>query len=471
MKVPMRSPARTIVIIGGGFCGTALATQLLRGALTQPTHVIVVERRAQLGRGVAFEQSAFPHLLNVPSQRMSADVSDELQFARFARQRGDALAAERFLPRPLYGEYLEQRLLEAVSAAPPQISFSHIRAQADALHRIDAHGPYLVSLSNEQHLLADDVVLACGDPPPTDPGCASLIAQHPAYVRNPFDERALQADTAQLLLIGTGLTMADVAIAAAALNPHINIHAMSRHGLLPAVQSCATTRGFCDEFQGYLPSGALSARGLLRGFRAMLRAAQRGGHDWRDALASARDAAPELWHRLPQSERARFLRHLRLRWDVHRHRMPPLTAERLSQLRRSGRLQIHAGRLQGFEDVDQGHRLRVQWRARGAGASEALRELTVDRVVNCAGTDSRLTATQDPLLGGLIRSGLASADGLGLGLRTGAAGALVGADGQVASHLYYIGPMLRAQHWEATAVGELRRHAQQLADALRQVVA
>jgi uncharacterized NAD(P)/FAD-binding protein YdhS len=110
--------------------------------------------------------------------------------------------------------------------------------------------------------------------------------------------------------------------------------------------------------------------------------------------------------------------------------------------------------------------LRARWRPRGAAAA---REITVDRVINCTGTDRRLTRTQDPLLRGLLASGLAVPDPLGLGWLTGAHGALIGRDGAAARHLFYLGPMLRADHWEATAVGELRVHAQRLAAALAPV--
>jgi uncharacterized NAD(P)/FAD-binding protein YdhS len=62
-------------------------------------------------------------------------------------------------------------------------------------------------------------------------------------------------------------------------------------------------------------------------------------------------------------------------------------------------------------------------------------------------------------------------DPLGLGWRTGAHGALIGHDGLAADHLFYLGPMLRADYWEATAVGELRVHALRLAAMLAQVSA
>jgi uncharacterized NAD(P)/FAD-binding protein YdhS len=41
-------------------------------------------------------------------------------------------------------------------------------------------------------------------------------------------------------------------------------------------------------------------------------------------------------------------------------------------------------------------------------------------------------------------------------------------EGQASARLYYIGPLLKARDWEATAVPELRVHAQRLAKVLQQ---
>jgi uncharacterized NAD(P)/FAD-binding protein YdhS len=193
---------------------------------------------------------------------------------------------------------------------------------------------------------------------------------------------------------------------------------------------------------------------------------QRHGGDWLDAVNAARVAAPELWQRMPAAERNRFLRHLRVYWDVHRHRMAPATGAQLAQLQQAGRLRIHAGQVRVIEDA--GGPLRVRWRPRGGAA---MRELTVDRVIDCSGSGGRLGRTRDPLLRDLMATGLAVADPSGLGWLTGLHGALIDRDGRAARHLYYLGPMLRAAHWEATAVGELRVHAQQLAAALVRVAA
>jgi len=467
----MRPPVRTIAIVGGGFSGTVLAAALLRRPPAASCRIVLIERREQVGRGVAYCQSPHQPLLNVPAERMSADPEDPLQFVRFAQRREPRCAAQQFLPRELYGDYLQEVLQQALVAAPSHVSLRIIHGDAVAMQRIDSAGPYLVGLADGQRVLAEQVVLACGDPPPAHASAPSAIADHPAYQCDPHSDLALRADCSRLLLIGTGLTMADVAVAAATLNPDIRIDAISRHGLLPAVQITASGHGPgfaapARPFRSYLGDRTLSARTLLRAFRDLLGDLGRAGGDWRDAVNAVRQDVPALWRGLPLQERARFLRHLRVYWEVHRHRMPPAIGERLRELQRTGQLRIHAGHIERIEAA--GDALQVRWRRRGEGGSSAL---VIDRVINCAGADRRLARTRDPLLQQLMATGLAVPDPFGLGWRTGVHGALIGHDGHAANHLFYLGPMLRADHWEATAVGELRVHAQRLAAVLAQVSA
>jgi uncharacterized NAD(P)/FAD-binding protein YdhS len=470
----MRSPGRTIAIVGGGFSGTVLAANLLRRAAEQPTRIVLIERRAEIGRGVAYQREGYegyPHLLNVPAERMSAQTDEPLQFAQFAQARDPRCQPHDFLPRQLYGEYLQDLLQRAQQAARPNVTLERIQAQAHAVFRIDPKGPYLVSLSNQQRVLADELVLACGDPPPTSPTSAEQVAGHRAYLCDPFRDGALRAEAKTMLLIGTGLTMADVAIAAANLSPEVQIHAISRHGLLPAAQSlthpsASHASAVVGDLRSRLRTGAISARSVLAAFRSLLADIECHAGDWRDAINITRQAAPGLWRELSQPERARFLRHLRAYWDVHRHRMPPSVEANLRRLRERGQLHVHAGHLRPLSA--DGDHIVAQWRTRG---SDTVSTLRADRVVNCAGTDRRLSQCTDPLLRGLIADGLAVPDPLGLGWHTGERGALIDRQGVTAEHLFYLGPMLRARCWEATAVGELREHAQALANALSPTIA
>jgi len=174
-----------------------------------------------------------------------------------------------------------------------------------------------------------------------------------------------------------------------------------------------------------------------------------------------RTLAPDIWRRLPELERRRFLRHLQCYWDIHRHRLPPALSRHIEHLRRSGKLQINAGRIGRVVPLRE--RLRVLWRRRG---TEDPTELVVDAVINATGPDYSIKRSIDPLIVSLRDGGFIAPDALNLGLRTTTYGACVAADGRVSEHLYYLGPLLRAEHWEATAAAELRNHAEHLAQQL-----
>jgi uncharacterized NAD(P)/FAD-binding protein YdhS len=314
----------------------------------------------------------------------------------------------------------------------------------------------------QQLLTADQIVLACGDPPPALKPYAAQLAGDDRYVRDPYGPGALDAMPESVVYIGAGLTMVDLAVAAAARNPRVRLLAVSRHGLLPQPQ-LATMPSVLDPGLD-LPSLLLgdTTRRLLAQIRALTRTVQAQGGDWREVITRLRPAVPQLWHGLGEAERRRFLRHVRAYWDVHRHRMPPACAERLRTLIGSGQLVVHAGSVQQLRAA--GDRLVVTWRRRGSSMSELLH---VEQVVECSGTERRLHGTRDPLWRQMLEVGLATADANGLGLRTGPHGALIERDGRTSGNVFYLGPMLRADHWEATAASELRARAEALAAHLQ----
>jgi uncharacterized NAD(P)/FAD-binding protein YdhS len=293
---------------------------------------------------------------------------------------------------------------------------------------------------------------------------AAEVAGHEAYQDQPLAQTRLDASTQRVVIIGTGPTMVDAAVALADANPGIELVAISRHGLLPQPQTLAlSAHGISDSsgIDAYVPGTSL--RQIVSSARLYIDALERQGVDWRNALTGLRKSVPELWASLGEADRQRFLRHVRAYWDVHRHRLAPAMASAVAALQASGRLRIQAGRIARLSP--DGARITVHWRARGSHTQQLL---SADRVVDCSGHDCRLRETRDPLLRHLLDSGVGSVDALGLGLRTARHGALVNADGEAARQLYYLGPMLRAAHWEATAVGELRQRVEALAEVLRE---
>jgi uncharacterized NAD(P)/FAD-binding protein YdhS len=262
-----------------------------------------------------------------------------------------------------------------------------------------------------------------------------------------------------VLIVGNGLTMAD---AASALSRHPErvptLHTISRRGLMPKTQTAFHTAAVRGNGETLL-SSAHSLRQLLRACRNLAREVEELGGDWREAITFVRRLVPELWRSMPEAERRRFVRHLQVHWDSYRHRLPPQLSERLENLRRSGKLQVRAGRIQEVTAVDD-RRMAVTWRPRGSGATA---RLTVDMVVNATGPNYNIESSTDPLIISLRAGGLVSPDALQLGVRTARFGACVDAHGRASERLFYVGPMLRADHLDATAAAELTHHVEQLA--------
>src|SRR5262245_58954408 len=100
-----------IAVVGGGFSGVAVATQLLRRG--RRVRATLVHRFGPLGRGVAYRTRLETHVLNVPAGGMSGLPDDPDHFSRWARGRDPATTAETFVSRRQYGEYLEFLLREA----------------------------------------------------------------------------------------------------------------------------------------------------------------------------------------------------------------------------------------------------------------------------------------------------------------------------------------------------------------------
>jgi uncharacterized NAD(P)/FAD-binding protein YdhS len=430
-----------VAIVGGGASGTLVAVQLLRQACA-PWRIALIERSGAVARGVAYGPAEPCHLLNVPAAGMSALPDDEGHFVRWSGAAPDA-----FVPRLLYGAYLEALLGDAHRRAAPGV-FLQLVCGETVSAAVDGAGAR-IALRDGREIRARAAVLALGNLPRRPP-CVpdgGLYAST-LYRRSPWDRGALDGlpPDSEVVLLGTGLTMVDAALALSRRRHRGRIHALSRHGLLPQVHGAADSPG---------PHriGATGVRGLLRALRQ--EAARTG--DWREVFDSLRPVTQRLWARLPDAERRRFLRHLRAHWDVHRHRMAPEAGAAVQLLRAGGQLQIHSGRVEAFA-VDRASAL-VSYRPRRERRTS---EIRAARVVNCTGPASSLAEARHPLVQSLLDQGLALPDALGMGFSTDGDGALLGGGGL----LFTLGALRRGELWESTAIPELRWQARSVATRL-----
>lgn len=437
-----------LVIIGGGAAGTLTAINLLYALAVgrRPARIVLLDRYGRHGRGTAYSTTDDRHLLNVPAARMSAFPDDPRHFLRWARSAGVEITDDTYAERRLYGDYLAHTLAEARAAAP-NVALSHVTGTATA---VTEPAKLRVHLSAGGRIDADLVVLATGNRPPGDP--VPSLAGSPRYVSDPWRPHALTAPRGRVLCVGTGLTMIDVALTVTR-DPDTIVYAVSRHGLMPRPHRTELTpaagKAAAYESAPPPPEGPLRLAGAIRWFRGLVRQSA----DWRQAMDKARPYISEIWGRLPESDRAVFVRRLARYWEVHRHRMAEAGADRIGTLRAEGRFEVLTGRVTGVATYRDLIEVRIGDRL-----------LSVDWVINCTGP--REDAAGDPLSRRLVAAGLARPGPLRIGLDSDASGALLGASGVPHPRMFTIGPPRRGTLYESTAVPEIRVQAADLAEHL-----
>ncbi len=446
-----------VAIIGGGFSGAAVAWHLLR---LRPglERVVIVEPRAEVGRGLAYSAADSSHRINVPATRMSLIPDQPAHFDDWLEASGalDADPAARrsggrnFPARAVFGAYVAEQM----AALGPRLV--HIAGAAATVEPSGAG--YRIRTSDGATLHAGIVVLAVAHAPPSPPpALARALAGHPRFVPNPWPADALEAvrPDDRVLIVGTGLTMADIVASLEARGHRGGIVALSRRGLRsrghPAAQH--------DPFGDFATDPARTAADLVRRIRTTVRQAGTAGKSWHCVLDQVRLQGSAIWKALPLTERARLLRHLRPFWDVHRFRIAPQVEEVLDRRLAEGTLELRAASLREVTVEDE--TIHVTLRNRRAGVVE--RE-AFDAVIAATGPAHGRVFADNPLLASLERAGLARPDALRLGIEVAADGRAIGPDGSPTPGLYVAGPLARGTVGELMGLPDVTNYAIRIAE-------
>ncbi len=378
---------------------------------------------------------------------MNANPDQPDGFVRWLAARHPEFSQDCFVPRLIYGEYLRELLALEMKRQPGRLTL--VQGEAVSL-KIGREAR--IGLADGREIAADLVVLAVGNLPPHHPAGFHNGLSPDLYAADPWIEGATAGLTADdtVLILGTGLTMVDMALRLDAEGFGGKIVALSRRGLLPHRHG---------EQGPYAPIGVRPeprASALLRSVRR-----RAGSVGWRNAVDELRQFTQSMWRAADHPTRTRFLRHLRPWWDIHRHRLAPSVADRIAAMMQDGRLTLIAAGTRLTEP--EGERLRVTYKPRGERSDQAL---AVRRAINCTGPQGNLKAATDPLLQGMTRDGLIRPDRLAIGIDVDAASRTIAADGTSNERLYAIGPMTRGASWEIVAVPDIRQQVWALARRL-----
>ncbi|MFO2466386.1 FAD/NAD(P)-binding protein [Pseudomonas sp. 15FMM2] len=453
-----------VLIVGGGLSGTMLAVQLLR--LPGTRRVLVIEPRAELGRGEAYSAVELGHTLNGNAARMSVDPDNADDLTQWLTayiaaggwpesDQQHVPVSELFVPRGMFGLYAQQRLAEA--KAQSTSSVEHIRAEVIDL-QVQVSST-LLTLSDGQWLRGEFAVLATGMFPAARTPQTASSGLNAAAV-DPWDVSAMRQLDPQstVLIIGSGLTMVDAVVSLDQAGHRGPIEVFSRHGLLPHVRRQPPAWvDFLAEDQSLC-----SPRQLLREVRRQCRCAVHQGIDWQAPLDTVRAHIGRLWSQASERHKRQFVRHVRPWWESHHHRSPPLSAELVARLHGEGRLRIQAASFQGLEPSQNGDVI-LRLRRRGEQHTTLVRGAAL---INSSGIEYDWRRVARPLPQQLLARGLVQPGPLALGIAADVSGAVVDAQGLASQRLFAMGPPLRGVWWESTAVTDVALQAKALAARL-----
>ena len=449
---------KAVAIVGGGLTGGAIAYHLATRAL--PADITVFEPRADLGRGLAYGTDDPAHRINVPAAKMSLLPGDESHFVDWINT-NDAIAEDPFaladdgqiyVRRSLFGRYVTAHIQPLLNAG----KIRHEQTEIVAIAR-GRNGRWILETRTGRRHEADIVVLATTHPPP---GVPDLLLEKLDGDRRLIKDATVPdvledlPPSARIVIVGTGLTMADVVASLDRKQHEGPIYAFSRRGLI--------ARGHAR--QAHAPYGEFTAApatalGLLRTIRSTIDAARRNGIPWQPVIDAVRAQASTFWPNLPLEERKRIVDRLRPYWDVHRFRIAPQLEELLARRIGEGKLTIRAASLAGVTATP--NTVEITVRLRG---SASLETIAADYVIVTTGPAHGSAIETQPHLAALASAGVIEADATKLGISCDRRGHAITPNGEKMADLLIAGPLARGTFGELMGLPQVTAYAQTIAD-------
>ncbi|MCB8914423.1 MAG: FAD/NAD(P)-binding protein [Thermoleophilales bacterium] len=445
-----------IGIVGGGAAGCLVAVNLLRMA-DSPLEIDLIDASGDFGPGIPYRTTNPEHRLNVPAARMSALADDPDHYLNWRRARDPEAAPEEYTSRSIYGEYLKELLAETEDGAGAQ-SLNRVTGRVIAVENDDER-PVIVF--DDRRTEVDHIVIATGPVPGADPvPIPDSLKQRGIYIASAWDSEAIEAASGdeEVLIIGTGLTMVDVALSLAGgggvpVPGGPRVLAVSRSGLFPKTHLKHLTRLSTPVIPA---EGPVSKRQLLGAFAELLAEASARGGNWRDAIDSMRLVTGDAWRRMPVEDRRWLLENVNRPWEVHRYRMAPSVGARFHELLDSGQVRVERARIGSIEESGARARVRLDF-------PERAESFEFDRVISACGASTDIRCDAPEPVRGLIEAGHLRPDGLLLGVDVDRDGAARSAGGKRSEKISVLGSLRRGVDWESIGVTELKTQSRDIA--------
>lgn len=436
---------KNISIIGSGLSGSLLTINLIKNWKGDKLNINLIERDPQkFNTGVAYSTEEFTHLLNVRCSNMSIFPDDPDNFYNWLKKFGYTYTKNDFVPRTIFGQYIKYNFKNTIINKSENINLNTI---FDEVVDISKNGSnYKLSLQNTESIVSDLVVLALGHISVSEVDTLKF-SNIKNYFRTPWTDDIFQKlnYNEDILFIGSGLTTHDIILSLNERNHQGKLYSISRNGHHPLVHKLYEPYpSFYEELKG---------KDINQIFH-IVRKHLKNHSEPRAVIDSIRPHAINIWKSLSKTDKSRFLRHLNPIWNSIRHRVPESTFDTITELENSGTLNFLTGKIISTEQIDNKVKVKIK-------SNKDIQELNVDLIINCIGPESNYKRLNLPLIQNLLQSGIIECDEQSITIKTNDWN-IIDKDGLQMPNLMAIGPVLKGELFECTAVPEIRNHTLEL---------
>ena len=434
----------TIAIVGGGISGTLTVLNLIKQSESL-LKIIWFDAKNKFCKGFAYSTSEEQHLLNVRANNMSIFADEPTHFVNWLSKHHPQFNANDFVPRKLFGEYV-QSTFDELKNTNSLISLLQITEEVTTIDKINNE----FEIKASQKYKVQKVVLALGNFLPAHPRSISKeFIESQNYFQNAFHSSIIHQVILKksITIIGSGLTMIDVLISLHHHSYSGKINIISPHAYIPQghiENPLPSVKPFIEENKTYTLIELFSL------VNQQLKKAKRENLNPHSVIDVMRPHLQSIWLNFSLTEQQQFLRHLRHKWGVGRHRAPSESMAIFNKLQSSGAINLVKGRLYDIKTIDHGFEIHY------SNLKTNKLSLKTEFIINCTGPESDYLKVPSKLVQNLIKNEVFGPDSIHYGINS-------AKNGEISSNLYTIGPPLKGILWESTAVPEIRLQAKDLA--------
>ncbi|WP_407310954.1 FAD/NAD(P)-binding protein [Pseudomonas sp. nanlin1] len=496
---------KILAIVGGGSVATSvlkqLADEINQRGQAPFNEVLIFEKSAGVGAGMAYQLDSASNLLNTRAGTMSPIDAEPDHFVNWLRTHTAKWQAHfpqvevsdgAFLPRGLFGLYLNDLFSDCVQSLTGNgVRVEHVQLEIKAM-RTTANGYELQA--GPLSYLADAVVLATGNLHSAE---RDHMEREPGYFNSPYPcTRLIDAipRNHSVCVLGTGLSAIDAVVCLADAGHQGKLIMASRGGRLPSVRGVhhasysprlLSRQGIegwvaglggpltLDQLYATLISEASAIHGAPLQLDSILRSGT-GAHryldievqealdserSWQSVLYALNESIDLIWHYLDDQDKTRFEKDFKSQWLAYRVSFPVDNARKLQALFHRDQLCVFGG-------------TGLSWRDQASGAFATSifdhrmgfrATLYSDSLINSTGFTADAAQCKAKLVRQLLDIGLVSAHPYG-GIKVDFhSNQVVTADGSLLPNVYAVGALTSGTHFWTNAMNVNARLAKQVA--------